>query len=80
MKEFSAIRLDDNKAVDDVAITGDLFRMERMDDGAWWVCIYRGEKRTAFSLMSKTAIEATVVEDSIGCADDTNRSNDEASK
>jgi hypothetical protein len=76
MKQFSAIRLDDNKAVDDVAITGDLFRMERMDDGVWWVCIYRGGVRTAFNLSSKTAIEATVLEDSIGCTDDTTRPGD----
>ncbi len=74
MKEFNAIRLDDSKTVDDVAITGDLFRMERMDDGVWWVCIYRGDKRTAFNLSSKAPIEATVIEDSIGCSDDTPRS------
>lgn len=74
MKEMSAIRLDDKKGVDDVAITGDLFRMERMNDGAWWVCVYRGGKRTAFNLSSKTAIEATLIEDSIGCSDDTDRS------
>lgn len=36
--------------VDDVAIDGDLFRMEQMDNDHWWVCIYRGKERTAFSL------------------------------
>jgi hypothetical protein len=73
MSELSAIRLDDGKAVDDVAISGDLFRMERMDDGVWWVCVYRGGKRTAFNLSSKSPIEATVIEDTIGCTDDTDR-------
>jgi hypothetical protein len=62
------IRLDRSGQVDDVAITGDLFRMERMNDQCWWVAIYRGENRTTFNLQLKEGrLEATLIEDSIGC-------------
>ena len=75
MQEYSAIRLDDNGEVDDVAISGDLFRMERMDNGCWWIAVYRGENRTCFSLSTKrnVAIKAVCGEDSIHCIDDTPR-------
>lgn len=62
--------------VDDVAITGDLFRMEQMSDTCWWVCICRGEsgeKRTAFNLVwdrKQKRIVAVLWEDTIGCTDD----------
>ncbi len=54
--------------VDDVAISGDLFRMERMDKGAWWVAIYRGDERTMFSLVwdrKRREIVAIVTEDTL---------------
>lgn len=70
-RQWQAIRPDDTGAVDDVAITGDLFRLERMGRGAWWSCIYRGDQRTAFRLrVAKGDIVVTVAEDSIGCVDD----------
>lgn len=78
MKDFNAIRLDNDGKVDDVAITGSLFRMERMDDGIWWVCIMRGDgSRTCFNLATKRGahIDAIVTEDSIHCVDDTTDSN-----
>jgi len=59
--------------VDDVAITGDLFRMEQMDRDHWWVCIYRGDKRTMFGLWwdkRRREIVAHLTEDTIGCHDD----------
>lgn len=71
---MNVIRLDEDGEVDDVAITGDLFRMERMNDGDWWVCIYRGDKRTAFSLTANSNNKAILSEDSIGCHDDTKSS------
>jgi hypothetical protein len=50
------IRLDRSGQVDDVAITGDLFRMDR------------GENRTTFNLQLKEGrLKATLIEDSIGC-------------
>lgn len=61
------IRLDEKGEVDDVAITGDLFRLERMTDDCWWVCIYRGKNRTAFYIEGKDKLTATTIEDSIGC-------------
>ena len=59
--------------VDDVAISGDLFRMEQMRSDDWWVCVYRGEQRTMFSLCwdrKARCLRAVVTEDSIGCHDD----------
>lgn len=56
--------------IDDVAISGDLFRMEQMDRDHWWLCIYRGKQRTAFSLRwdrKRREIVATLTDDSIGC-------------
>ena len=72
-KRRQAIRPDRKGKVDDVAISGDLFRLERMSNSVWWVCIYRGKKRTAFYLerpRGKKTVEATLIEDSIGCIDD----------
>lgn len=68
-----AIRPDDEGKIDDVAIHGDLFRLERMSDHSWWCCIYRGEKRTSFSIYrprGKTTVEVGLQDDSIGCIDD----------
>ena len=67
---MNVIRLDEDGQVDDVAISGDLFRMERMNDGDWWVCIYRGEKRAAFTLTASSPNKAILQEDDIGCHDD----------
>jgi len=61
--------------VDDVVISGDLFRLERMDDDCWWAAVYRGKDCTAFFLQrTDTGIVAALAEDSIGCADDTKHS------
>ena len=70
VKPMNVIRLDEDGEVVDVAITGDLFRMERMNDGDWWVCIYRGQNRTAFLLTAKSNNDAFLQEDTIGCLDD----------
>jgi len=72
-KRWQAIRPDDTGAVDDVAISGDLFRLEKMDRGLWWSCIYRGDQRTCFWFridQLRGDIVVTVSEDSIGCIDD----------
>jgi hypothetical protein len=66
-KIWSAIRI--RNGIDDVAITGNLFRMERMNKDTFWVCIYRGKKRTCFYLQGK-GVTATLTEDDIGCKDD----------
>ena len=73
MKTVQAIRPDDKGEVDDVAIDGDLFRLERMNTDSWWCCIYRGKNRTAFSIYrprGKKTVVAKLIEDSIGCIDD----------
>ena len=70
---FAAIRPDDKGQVDDVAIYGDLFRLERMSNSSWWCCIYRGDKRTSFFIYrprGKKTVEVVIQEDSIGCKDD----------
>jgi hypothetical protein len=58
--------------VDDVAITGDLFRLEQMDKAVWWAAIYRGDKRVAlwFRYNRKRGIVVNVQEDDFGCTDD----------
>lgn len=69
-KIWNAIRLN-NKEIDDVAISGDLFRMERMNDKCFWVCIYRENKRTAFWLEEKNGkIVATLSENDLNCKED----------
>lgn len=56
--------------IDDVAISGDLFRMQQMARNRWLLRIYRGKLLTAFSLhwdRTRQEIVATLTEDSIGC-------------
>lgn len=60
-------RIDSNElGIDDVAITGDMYRLERMNDRTFWTCIYRGKHRVCFSIFiegGKLKVEKT--EDSI---------------
>ena len=68
-----------NGEVDDVVITGDLFRMEQMDKDSWWVAMYRGDERVCITLRwdkKRREIVATVYEDGIGCTDDFDREDD----
>jgi len=68
---MKAIRLDQNGEVDDVAIHGDLFRLERMGMDSWWCAIYRGDKQVSFSIYRKgKGIAVGVQEDQLGCKDD----------
>lgn len=72
-ESVAIIRPDSRGEVDDVAIDGDLFRMERMDRKHWWLCIYRGDQRVAFDLFydkRRRTIIAQVTEDDLGCIDD----------
>lgn len=59
--------------VDDVAITGDLFRLEQMSRSAWWAAIYRGDRRVSFWFRynRKRGIIVDVQGDELGCVDDT---------
>lgn len=70
-RRTQAIRFDDDGKVDDVAISSDLFRIERMSATCFWACAYRGKKRIAFWLNSKATINVTIADDSIGFEDDT---------
>lgn len=71
------IRRNDDGSVDDVFIDGTLLRLEQMDDDFWWLAIYRGNKRVAFHITTPgepgegTPISVVVVEDDLGCVDDT---------
>jgi len=66
------IRPDSHGHVDDVVITCDTFRLERIDKGSWCIAVYRGEERVCFSLTSsKGSIRAIVTEDDFDCVDDT---------
>jgi hypothetical protein len=66
-----AIRLDKSGQVDDVAISCDMFRLERMDECVWWAAAYVGDQRVTFSIFMKEGrVEVEVVEDEIGCKDD----------
>ena len=72
-KKIQVIRRNDDGSLDDIAITGDLFRLEQMDDSSWWCCIYRGKKRTAFNIYrprGKNTVVVEISDDSIGCIDD----------
>jgi hypothetical protein len=69
-KVWSAVRLDAAGQVDDVAVTADLFRLERMDTGVFWAAAYRGGKRVTFLIESSAPITVHVSDDDIGCKDD----------
>lgn len=59
--------------VDDVAISGDLFRLEQMSADCWWTAVYRGDERTMFMLKwdrKRRCIVAYLTEDTIGCTGD----------
>ena len=80
-EKYSAIRMDDAGEVDDVAISADMFRLERMTDDSWWACASRGKERVAFSIYRKgKEVVVKVIEDSIGCKDDSGRARAEAEK
>lgn len=66
----SIIRPDDKGDADDVVISDvTMFRLERMDKGAWWGAAYRGDQRFSFWLSSKSKIEIHY-EDELECVDD----------
>jgi hypothetical protein len=68
---MQAIRPDEHGEVDDVAIHGDLFRLERMSIDSWWCAIYRGDKRVSFSIYKKgKQVVVSLQEDDIGCIND----------
>lgn len=54
------IDYDTRGGLDDIAIDGvSMFRMERMDSGAWWVAVYYEDGgRDSFWLNSSRAIKA----------------------
>jgi hypothetical protein len=69
-KVWTAVRMN-AEGVDDVTITSDLFRLERMNEKTFWVAVYRGDKRVTFAISSETRLTVTVTEDELGCVDDT---------
>lgn len=59
--------------VDDVVISGSLFRMEQMSDTHFWLAIYRGEERVAFGIVwdkKRKRLIGYVQEDELCCQDD----------
>ena len=71
-EQKAIVRPDDDGDVDDVVITGDTFRMERMRKNAWWLAVYRGDQRVCFWLTREKGkgIVTEVTEDELGCVDD----------
>ena len=70
-KRFNAIRLDNNGKVDDVAISSDMFRLERMSDTVWWAAAYKGKRRTTFYIYLKDGkVVVDVVENELESKDD----------
>lgn len=69
----NALRPDSKGRPDDIAVSCDMVHIERMDRGAWWVGIYRGEKRSTFWFSSMRAINAKLTENELGLSDDTER-------
>lgn len=53
---------DDKGKLDDIAISDvSMFRMERMDKGAWWIAVYYEDgSRDVFWLRSKSKIEGNL--------------------
>lgn len=73
MKARQIIRMDED-GVDDVVITSDTTRIERMSDTEYWVAAYRGSEEVMFTVFwDKKAkmLRCSVSEDTIGCIDDT---------
>lgn len=57
----------DDVVIEDVSY----FRLERMNAGHVWIAAYRGGKRVTLGLYSKRKIEIEIIEDDLGCVDDT---------
>jgi hypothetical protein len=58
--------------VDDVVISCDTFRLEQMDDDAWWAAVYRRERAVSFWITYRDGgIQVEVTNDELGCVDDT---------
>jgi hypothetical protein len=70
--DVAIIRPDHKGRPDDIVITGDTFRMERMDKDTWWLAIYRGDKRVSIWLRRNgKRVDISSIEDEFGCVDDT---------
>lgn len=65
------LRPDEHGEPDDFVITDvTLFRMERMDDGYWWLAVYRGDERVSVFLSADCPITCNVAEDDLGLVND----------
>lgn len=67
------IRMDED-GVDDVVISGDVTRIERMSDIEYWVAAYRGDKQVMFSIFwdrKRKMLRCTCYQDDLNCVDDT---------
>ena len=82
-KNANFVRTYRDGTVDDVAIDGDLYRLEQMSDHAFWTCIYRGENRVCFWIewdYDKHCLVCTKIEDSIGTYNDSARDREPGGK
>lgn len=52
MTPLAAVRMDE-MGVDDVAIDATMFRFERQREDAFWLCAYRGDRRTTFMMWAQ---------------------------
>ena len=74
MKRFKVIRYE-RKQVDDVVISCDLFRMERMSKDSVWLSANIGSHRGVDFMLyaDKGKLKIMLMEDTIGCKDETQR-------
>ena len=57
--------------VDDVAISCDAYRLERMDTNLVWVCCYRDGKQVAFFIrVTGRSLSIELSTDELSCTDD----------
>lgn len=59
------VRTNEDGSLDEIVTEQiDSFHLEQMDDGCWWLGIYRGTERQVVWLNSKKPITANTYEDS----------------
>ena len=64
MTKSNEIRLDEKGNLDDIVI--DEVHLEDMNGKCWWLAVYRGKKRTAFWIESKSKITVRLQDNELG--------------
>jgi len=73
----AVVRPDEDGKPDDIVVNCDCIHLERMDDHYWWMGVYRGTQCLHLHIgtvgQKGESVEVRVVEDELGCVDDTKR-------